>query len=326
MDECTGRAQAVHAGVCAAGVMPIRTTFGWGKTFEPVAVLASLERCSWLHFTVMTAFRRTSTIHDAAEDGDVAAVQRFLADGVDPDDRGGYSRRTPLMHASSPDVLRVLLEAGADPNQLDEFDRDVFQLILQGDPFEMERPEGEPLARRSAMADLLVGAGVDLERGRGAEQSRIYSAVYEPYPIAVAYLLERGVRCDERDTYGDTLLHTLCWQGCASVDNEEFDPVSDTIRMLVHAGVPIEARDDSGETPLHEAAYGDIENVPAVRTLIELGAEVDALRKDGSTPLELAASRGAADTVALLLAAGADTVRRRPKGWRFSQRDWHALA
>ena len=68
----------------------------------------------------MPSFR---SLNDAASAGDVGAVHRFLADGADVDFiANGRFNSTPLQEAARAGhlaVVRMLLQAGADPNHSD---------------------------------------------------------------------------------------------------------------------------------------------------------------------------------------------------------------
>ena len=153
------------------------------------------------------------SIHHAAECGVVDALKRLLADGADPDERTTFTEQTALMHARTVEVVGVLLEAGADLRALDHAENDALQCALEGDHFASDDPDHDGFAERARVADALVKAGADLARARGAEESRMFSAVYGAHAEGVRYLIERGVRCDEVDGSGATLLHRLCWQG-----------------------------------------------------------------------------------------------------------------
>ncbi len=74
--------------------------------------------------------------------------------------------------------------------------------------------------------------------------------------------------------------------------------------LLLEKGAALEARDDYGRTPLVVCAR-ELGQVETGKLLIDAGADVEAADKFGSTSLELAAWRGKADFVGLLLAKGA---------------------
>lgn len=55
----------------------------------------------------------------AARAGDVARLRTLLAEGADPNERGGVNDWTPLLHAihkNQPESVKMLLEGGADIN------------------------------------------------------------------------------------------------------------------------------------------------------------------------------------------------------------------
>jgi ankyrin repeat protein len=84
------------------------------------------------------------------------------------------------------------------------------------------------------------------------------------------------------------------------------DGDAEAIAQLVGAGADPCAADHSGYTPLHFAAQ--YQRAPVVAMLIGAGAEIDARDGWGNTALFRAVfnSRGEGDTIAALLAAGAD--------------------
>lgn len=74
----------------------------------------------------------------------------------------------------------------------------------------------------------------------------------------------------------------------------------------------VHARDPLGVTPLHVAATrGDAD---AVRILLEAGAKIDARAEHDYTPLHEAAEQGHAGAVQVLLDAGADPFAKNGDG------------
>ena len=96
------------------------------------------------------------------------------------------------------------------------------------------------------------------------------------------------------------------------------------VRILLRSGAdPNRGREVSGETPLHHALVTQArDSGPIVKILLEHGADPNArtqpgnysfnygrdLKTRGETPLHRAAAYATADTVALLLDAGADSA------------------
>jgi len=78
-----------------------------------------------------------------------------------------------------------------------------------------------------------------------------------------------------------------------------------TARLLLDSGAKV---NQEGWSPLHYAATGP---APAlVKLLLDQGAEIDAASPNGTTPLMMAAQYGSEESVAILLARGADLKRR----------------
>ncbi len=138
----------------------------------------------------------------------------------------------------------------------------------------------------------------------------------------LAYLVEKGAKVNALDNNGTAPLHSLSARG--NVDG---------IRLLLAKGADIHIQTAEKNTSLHLAAQGgqveavrllvargaDLERVNAygrsplvfaarerggravVEALLDLGAKIDAVDKSGDTALALAAWRGSADVVTLLL-------------------------
>jgi ankyrin repeat protein len=81
------------------------------------------------------------------------------------------------------------------------------------------------------------------------------------------------------------------------------------VQRLIAAGAPVDARDDLGSTPLLDAAWAGKAEIADF--LIQHGADVNAHHREaGSTPLQYAVLTGRPDMVSLLLKSGARTAGR----------------
>jgi uncharacterized protein len=150
------------------------------------------------------------------------------------------------------------------------------------------------------------------------------------HPAMIEYLLSRGA--DPNTQTNENGASVLA--GLAYVNELE------CVRILLRAGAnPNRGRDESGETPLHHALAKDgADRTALVKLLLDHGADPNARTKPGvascnfwrdartrgETPLHRAAAYGPAETIEILLAAGADRTIRdvngdSPLGWA----SWH---
>jgi ankyrin repeat protein len=151
----------------------------------------------------------------------------------------------------------------------------------------------------------------------------------------VAYLLDHGADPNRQtNENGASVLAGLCYVN-------QFE----CVKVLLEQGAadPNRGRLESGETPLHHAVLGvEPGRVELVRLLVDHGADPNAptipgietsnfwrdARTRGETPLHRAAAFAAEETIAILLAAGADRAIRdvnddSPVSWAsWHQRPW----
>lgn len=236
-------------------------------------------------------------LHCAACIGDLAQLNRLLVE-VDPNLRDDRNR-TPLMYACSPEIVEVLIAAGADISSIDDYGKDALQIILE------ETSSAIESLQCLETAQALITAGAELEQHNPFGQTRLYSAAFAHADRAVALLLSLGANpwADRDDHY--TPLHAICWQGEA--ESAAIQQATDRIiGLLVQAGVDVNARDIRGNAPLHEAALGDRGNPTAIRALLKYGADPDLPNGTGETPLMIAAGMGELECVQVLLEAGAN--------------------
>ena len=196
----------------------------------------------------------------------------------------------------------------------------------------LHRLRAATAARFSALAvaiTLLVSGGV---AWAGAYED-FFRALEVDNDTGLRQLLSRGMDPNTRDPRGQHGLF-LSLRGGA---------VKSFRLLLQHPDVQVDAPNEAGETPLmmaalradteamkallakgalvnrqgwtplHYAASGP--SSAAVRLLLDLGAEVNAQAPNGNTPLMQAARFGTEDSVALLLARGADRSLRNVRNY-----------
>ena len=187
-------------------------------------------------------------IHECAQKGDVAGVERELDAGVSVDERDSDTDLTPLaVAARSPsevgDLVKLLLERGADPNAECGTKRKKSVLLIAVATWDPHRLR------------LLLEAGADIayrtESGYDVLLSCLYveGASHDPRLLdTVRFLIAEGAPLNGSSKYGETALATASQFG-------RFDAIDCLLRASAD---PTPLR----WTPLHRAvALGTLEDV-----------------------------------------------------------------
>lgn len=254
------------------------------------------------------------SIHTAAAVGDADAVAAFLdGDAALARAKPPGDDLEPLLYAVMSDLkdalgvpserhlatVRVLLDAGADPNaavQLNDGTGSVAALFF-------------PCVRgKVALARLL------LERGAApTDGESLYHAAQHDHEECLALLAEFGADLHRGpDAHGNTPLHFLA---AHTPDNIITPKAMRGMHWLLAHGADPNVRSysgradhrQSGETPLHRAAAVG-HGADVLRDLIAHGADVTLRRDDGATAYRLAMRGGHRDAAQVLADAGSDTT------------------
>ncbi len=284
---------------------------------------------------------KNAALQQAIKAGDVARIKALLADGADAnsaDDSGTPAVMNAVLYCG-PEVLRLMLEAGASANARNAMGSTVL-VWAAGDP---------------AKAKMLIDAGADVNAASPTGRTALHAAATSSGNAAtVRLLLEKGAKPDAKDNLDP--MPPLFTGGGKATPIVEAARAGDleSIRALVKAGANINAAGANNVTALTEATlYGRREivrflldhgaslkggaamqkmpvlsmaairgDLAIARMLVQAGAEVNVTDAHGGTPLMWAAysDRVNPALVAYLLKAGADPLAKNNGGE--SALDW----
>ena len=215
-------------------------------------------------------------------------------------------QRTPIENAvrqNSPDIVQLLLDAGADINHKDMTDRTPLGLAVESNAVQI--------------AKILIDNGADVNVPYGGKGRRItvtdwgliHAAAWGPYPEIADLLLRKGVKHDVHSAagLGDVAVLIKLLEDGADLESKRVDGrtalhwaamngQTDAVQLLLDRGAAIDATDVADRTPLYQAAAeASAENRAAAKLLIDSGAEAtvfDAAAAGHMEKLELLIEEG----------------------------------
>jgi len=280
----------------------------------------------------------------AASQGDLDAVEKFIAADVDVNERFYKHRaeyfyseeedterwgRTALMEAAKNghlSVVKLLLANNADPNLRPS----------KGLTALMEAVEGGRVGRLKVIEEL-IKSGADINRVGGKDGETALMMAVDLGRLKAAKLLltnnaDPNIGWSWAEEYKPLILAAmhnnlkmaqLLLANRAEVDGVDFTGETALmyavrennvamVKLLLANEADINASTELGGTALMHAVWGD--NVAMVELLLGNGAEIDALNFRDDTALMAAARDGRLEIVELLLTKGSDFAIRNKEG------------
>jgi ankyrin repeat protein len=183
---------------------------------------------------------------------------------------------------TSLDLIKVLLDKGADPNR--PFQGQVHSTTLCCDP----EVNSSPFYRAAIASDV---EALKLMLAHGAKVDWSPAEMKKPGPAGRGVNANVGKTAMMMAMNGGRGASFAAGPGFDRIGPPPFreasnrDPV-EAMRLLIGAGADVNAKAADGSTVLHQAVTA--RQVPIITLLVEKGAKLDAVNKDNLTPLLLA--------------------------------------
>ena len=233
----------------------------------------------------------------ASRSGSLVAVKALLANGGNVNMGDQWKAQTALMwavggHDTHPDIVSVLLEAGANPNFRSLGGMTALLFAVRQDDLESTK--------------LLLKAGATITQAGPGGTNALLVAINNNSPELAHLLIDNGSDPNAADGSGMTPLHTVVRKrggygaapgGVSGRGNETSKDETWTrglLEALIAKGANVNAR-----TPLKKIGI-PLTIMPSSRPVI------DDIESGGMTPFWLAANAGDLEAMRLLKAAGAD--------------------
>ena len=200
------------------------------------------------------------------------------ADVKESDEHRGCDAAARSLHDRHIDVVRLLLERGAEINRP----------LENGVTVLYAAHEKRGRIFDEAFLCFLLDRGADINQAAEGGWTPLHMTCASGRVDAARWLLENGADVNRVLEDGGTPLFVACQEGHV-----------DMAQLVLDNGAEVNNRAmEEGCTPLYIACQNG--HVDTARMLLDKGADVDQARDDGSTPMSIAKQEGHSAVVALL--------------------------
>lgn len=214
-----------------------------------------------------------TALHEAARAGQVATARLLIVSGAALDAQTQRGK-TPLHLTDQPDIIRALLQAGANPHLEDRFAQTPVKFLLN---YALRFKAVRPIKNRALAAYVEEGVAfpIDGEAGRYT----LHTAALIGHTTLLDTLLAQGTNPALPNNNGGTLLHSVTLGG-----------MTDMVERLLAEGADVNATNRYGLTPLFLAAMEGHANL--AEQLIASGANPNHSAPDGKQAVDYAVDFG----------------------------------
>lgn len=233
----------------------------------------------------------------AMERGSADSVRLLLAAGA----TGAEIQtafETAVDHVDA-EKAKLLLDAGADVNEKMS-DGSNPLIYTTSRSFLFVKEADEKRTRIPSLVQVLLEGGADVNAVDKNGETALMGEMHHRRAGVIKLLLDAGANVNAKNKEGDTALGIYWRQKYWNAED------ADVLKLLLDAGADLSTLSyESGETALMQA-ISDYKPVEVIQVMVKSGVNIDAKEKwYGKTALMMAAAKGRASVVKILLDAGA---------------------
>ncbi len=221
-------------------------------------------------------------IHEAVGQGNIEQIKSIIEEFPESVNSKDANGRTPLRFTDNPEIIKLLIEKGADSHIKDNRGRSPLKFLMN---FALRFP-GLREQKKEALS-AYIESGVRFPAKGDDGKYFLHSAAQIGHKEIVEQLISNEAYLSTLNNNDGTFLHSAAFGG-----------LSKTVQKLVNDGFKIDLKNRYGQTPIILAAMEGKQNV--VEILIENKADLNYYSLNGKAAIDNAAEFGHSEIVKLL--------------------------